>query len=334
MRPRPPPIPRSSRQPAPLARRAWRPPAGPLRASSLVFRLSWVSTGDEAAADGGPRGPPPAAAPAPRAPSPQLTADTSRPWRRANGCAPQIRRRCRLARTGPDGKTRPGTQRPPSPCSDPRGKVSCASPRVEDGVQGTWWRPGVVFGVRGEARCCCPHVTASGKMALAEERTERQLDARSARVAAGEGCVHPPGPRRGPSREIWKAPKCPLSAKSDPGPPAHRVSPGFRRRHPVNPSFPVARGPSEGAQDGCRIPAGLRAGTEGRRWLQAGPETRGAHRRLCSPSSPLPQRGQVAVRHPDPHLLCRVPCRRESLHHGNPGVPRFPGPGRRSLTGL
>lgn len=93
-------------------------------------------------------------------------------------------------------------------------------------------------------------------MALAEERTERQLDARLARVAAGEGCVRPPGPRRGPSREIWKAPKCPLSAKSDPGPPAHRVSPGFRRRHPVNPSFPVARGPSEGAQDGCRIPAG------------------------------------------------------------------------------
>ncbi|KAI4553798.1 hypothetical protein MJT46_015978 [Ovis ammon polii x Ovis aries] len=92
-------------------------------------------------------------------------------------------------------------------------------------------------------------------MALAEERTERQLDARLARVAAGEGCVRPPGPRRGPSREIWKAPKCPLSAKSDPGPPAHRVSPGFRRRHPVNPSFPVARGPSEGAQDGCRIPA-------------------------------------------------------------------------------
>ena len=233
-----------------------------MRLMPVELALILSSTGDEAAADGGPGGPAAAAAPAPHAPSPQLTADTSRPWRRANGCVPISDGVAGWRGLAPTGRRAPGTQRQPSPCSDPRGKSPCASPRVEDGVQRTWWRPGIVFGVRGEARCCRLHVTASGKMALAEERTERQLDARSARVAAGEGCVRPPGPRRGPSREIWKAPKCPLSAKSDPGPPAHRVSPGFRRRHPVNPSFPVARGPQRGGTR--RLPnSGGRAGGPG-----------------------------------------------------------------------
>lgn len=77
-------------------------------------------------------------------------------------------------------------------------------------------------------------------------------------VATGEGCVHPPDPRRGSgaSFETWKGTQVPLVYEVGTVPQAHWVSPGFRRRRPVNPSFPAARGPSEGAQDGCRIRAG------------------------------------------------------------------------------
>ncbi|KAF5922738.1 hypothetical protein HPG69_008112, partial [Diceros bicornis minor] len=146
-------------------------------------------------------------------PAHNLARTPVRPWRRASGGAPRLRRRCGPARTGQSGKraprdpaptlsllrpTRKGPRRLTSGCGRSPGNLVSSAGRS--------WRPG-----RGEALCCRPHVIASRKMALAEERTEGRPDPRWARVAAGEGCVRPPGPRRGSGVpfETWKGTEMP-----------------------------------------------------------------------------------------------------------------------------
>lgn len=340
--PAPPHHPRSSRQPAPLAPHAWRPPAWPPRTRPLVFPHRWAVAGGEAAADWGRGVSSAASCPSPTCPQPTTCSGHPRGRGARQAAAPPA----------PDGAATPRCLAPTGRRAprDPAPILSLLQPTREGPprlTSGCGQRPGnrVASLCRfwrsepGEARCCRPHVTASGKMALAEERTERQLDTRSARVAVGEGCVRPPGPRRrrGATLEIWEGTQVPPVCEVRPGPPAHPMSLGFRRRCPVNPSFPAARGPGEGAQDGCRIPAGVQ-GARGRdrssKVATSQPRNPRWPRALCSPSLPLPQRGQVPVGHPYPHLLWRVPCSKESLRRGDPGVPGLPGPGRRSPRGL
>lgn len=108
--------------------------------------------------------------------SPQLALDT--PWAVAQGTRWRLPPPTALqpGALGPRRRNAPPrTQRPRCPCSDPRGKGPLTSPRVgwnpgnQVASRCRFWRSG-----RGEARCCRPHVTASGKMALAQERTERR----------------------------------------------------------------------------------------------------------------------------------------------------------------
>lgn len=121
-----------------------------------------------------------------------------------------------------------------------------------------------------------------------------------------------------------RAPKCPLSAKSDPGPPAHPVSPGFRRRRPVKPSFPAARGPGEGTQDGC----GIRAGELGAPAQNGSSKVAASRARkpkcpgavIFPELAPSPASAGARRTPPSPPALASS-FRRESPRHGDPGVP-------------
>lgn len=133
-----------------------------------------------------------------------------------------------------------------------------------------------------------------------------------------------------------RAPKCPLSAKSDPGPPAHPVSPGFRRRRPVKPSFPAARGPGEGTQDGC----GIRAGELGAPAQNGSSKVAASRARkpkcpgavIFPELAPSPASAGARRTPPSPPALASS-FRRESPRHGDPGVPGPRSVGKRSQLG-
>lgn len=152
MRPRPPHHPRSSRQPAPLAPRVWRPPARPLQALPRVCPPRGTCAGGEATADLSPGGPEPPAAAARHAPAHNLPWTPPGPWHRARGGASRPRRRYSPARWGPDGETRlPGPSAHAAPARTHEGRAP--SPHLGlDGTPGTRWRPDVGFGVRAGAK--------------------------------------------------------------------------------------------------------------------------------------------------------------------------------------
>ncbi|KAL2803690.1 translation initiation factor IF-2-like, partial [Daubentonia madagascariensis] len=163
MRPRPPPPQLSGPPGSPRpSRRARSPRALPLGAGPSVRPPGWGRAGGEASADWCAGGPAP---PAAHAPSRQLGADAP------EAVAQGTRRRLgpptalwpRTERLGP-GDAPPGTQRLRWPCSDAGGKgpsphLGLLTQRLVSPSR-TWHLD------RGEARRCCPHVTASGKMAL------------------------------------------------------------------------------------------------------------------------------------------------------------------------
>nr|XP_045242002.1 translation initiation factor IF-2-like [Macaca fascicularis] len=130
----PPPAPRSSRQPAPLAPRPWSPRARLPRSRPSAIPPDWGHAGGKDSAGWCAGGPAPRAT---HAPSQQLGADCS------EAVAQDTRRRL-----GPPtapwpraewpgrGDLSPGTQCPPWPDPDPGGKGPRASPRVVDGAVG------------------------------------------------------------------------------------------------------------------------------------------------------------------------------------------------------
>lgn len=130
-----------------------------------------------------------------------------------------------------------------------------------------------------------------------------------------------------------RAPQCRVSTKSASGPQAHWVSPGLRRRRPVNPSFPAARGPSEGAQDGCRIRAGEPGAPSRNRSSKVAARRPGNPRCpqavMFSELAPSPASADAGGTPPPPLLLWEVPSGRESSCSRDPGVPQPPGPGEK-----
>lgn len=128
----------------------------------------------------------------------------------------------------------------------------------------------------------------------------------------------------------FKCPR-PLSqtrALGAPGPSAHPLSPGFRRRRPVNPSFPAVRGLSEGARDGCRIRAG-EPRTPGRdrssKVAANRPRNRRCPRVVVPQPAPYPARAGAGRTSPSP------PALGSSLQKGAParpdsGMPGLPSP--------
>lgn len=147
MRPRPPTIRAPPGSPRPSRRTRGAPRPGLPELARLSSRTAGRLREARRLRTGVVGCPAPPAAPAPRARSPQLAADT--PEAVAQGKRRRLRPPTALrprAAWPRQGDAPPGTQRPSCPCSNPRGKGPRASPRVVDRGQETGWRPCVDFG--------------------------------------------------------------------------------------------------------------------------------------------------------------------------------------------
>lgn len=143
----------------------------------------------------------------------------------------------------------------------------------------------------------------------------------------GEGCVRPPGPRRGPSVRSGKhpVPPCLKVRPWAPGAPGRLPAP---QEAPCKSLVFLSLGaPARGRKTAVEFRRESRGSGLGRR-------SGGGYKPAPKPEVPTggvfpelapSQRGQVAVRHPDPHLLCGDSCRRSPCTTETLGA-RIPGP--------